>query len=167
MAQSREQQEVIRLLKEHGGKLERTKKHQIWKLPDGRSYAMPSSPSCSFAWKNSLADVKTFLKLHELDRGKPGARRPKKAKKKHQKLNLEVVTGTPVTREAQAAALSELLSMRDELPTMYPDVPAPIAALLQESENTRAAMRYLSPTPEPKSVWWKPWTWKMWQGVAN
>lgn len=50
-------EEVMRLLKEHGAVLERTKKHAVWRFPDGRSFALPTSPSRSSSWDNNLHDL--------------------------------------------------------------------------------------------------------------
>lgn len=149
--QSAEHKEVIHLLKSHGAVLVRTKKHQIWKMPDGRSYTMPSSPSCPFAWKNSLTDLRTFLGINDPERGKPGARRPKKAKKRRQKLVL--VDHAPSSTMPLSSQFVELCALREKLPPMKP---AELPALIVLSE--------LAPIVESSvSIWWKPWTWEIWK----
>jgi hypothetical protein len=37
-------EESERLAKEYGGVLERTKKHRVWRFPDGRIFVMPRTP---------------------------------------------------------------------------------------------------------------------------
>lgn len=81
-----EEKESIRLLNAAGAVLERTKKHRIWRFPDGRIHVMPSTPSCSHAWKNQLSDLKKFLGLAPTDRGKPGERRPRREKKVRRRM---------------------------------------------------------------------------------
>jgi hypothetical protein len=75
-----DKKEVMRILREHGAVLERTKKHKIWRFPDGRIHVLPGSPGCAHAWKNQLHDLRNFLELNE-GRGEPGERRPRKSKR--------------------------------------------------------------------------------------
>src|SRR5271157_1093873 len=68
------------LLESQGAILSRQKKHYVYSLPDGRKWTVAKTPSDAHAYDNNLADLKTFLGVHDNDRGKPGARRPKKQK---------------------------------------------------------------------------------------
>jgi hypothetical protein len=139
--QGREQKEVIRLLKEHGATLERTKKHHIWRLPDGRIHVLPSSPSCAYAWKNQLSDLRKFLGVVPSDRGKPGERRAKKTKTKR-------VT-SDFSRETAAILLAPSIRGLDALSELRVDLPP-----MSGSSSTPSS-------PTSTSVWWNPWTWKI------
>jgi len=66
--------EVDRLLKEHGAKLTRTKRHFIYKFPDGKTFTRACTPSDFRAENNQLRDLRRLLGLHG-ERGAPGARR--------------------------------------------------------------------------------------------
>lgn len=76
-----DRKEIMRILREHGATLERTKKHKIWRFPDGRIHVMPGSPSYPSAWKNQLHDLRKFLGLNSV-RGIPRERRQKQLKTK-------------------------------------------------------------------------------------
>jgi hypothetical protein len=94
-AKCAEQEEVIRILKEHGAKIVRTKKHIVWRFPDGKSWTVSSTPSDVCAWKNNLADLRSYLKLNPVERGKPGERRVKKPKTKRQKSEIAIAVASP------------------------------------------------------------------------
>lgn len=53
--------EIEDLLHEHHAELVRTKKHRIWKFPDGRIWVVAGSPRSDSAWKTNLHDLKKFL----------------------------------------------------------------------------------------------------------
>ena len=89
-----EQEECVQILKEHGAKIVRTKKHTIWRFPDGKAWTMPSTPGDKCAWKNNLSDLRLFLKLNP-ERGKPGERRVKKAKTKRQRAEIAILSSSP------------------------------------------------------------------------
>src|SRR5882672_6361921 len=55
------QQEILDLIKEHGGWLERDNGHRVFKFPDGRSFTQASSPSDQCSYKNNLSDLRHFL----------------------------------------------------------------------------------------------------------
>lgn len=166
MAQSTEQQEALRLLKAHGAELVRTKKHKVWKLPDGRSWTMASSPSCAHSWKNNLHDLKNFLKVNDPERGKPGARRPKKSKVRRSG-SLPMPPVEPVRPRDRSKTAEELLAFRNLLPPMRPSQQEAMDEMLSNTGNAEIAASFLKQPPDPppppaptKSVWWKPWTWK-------
>lgn len=83
---------VAELLKEHRMVLVRDRKHQCWKHPDGRTFVMSSSPSDGMAAAQQLRSLEKFLGIQK-ERGKPGERRDKKAKKKTRVQVLVVGTG--------------------------------------------------------------------------
>lgn len=53
--------EVERLLKEHGAKLDRKRKHCVWKFPDGRIWVCAATPSDKRAMDNQLCDLRKLL----------------------------------------------------------------------------------------------------------
>lgn len=71
---------VAALLKEHGMKLVRNKKHQCWRHPSGRLFVMSSTPSDSYAANQQLRSLKKFL----------GIERPVKEQKLEEKVVLVV-----------------------------------------------------------------------------
>lgn len=166
MPQSTEEREVLSILKAHGATLERTKKHKVWRFPDGRSWAFGSSPSDVRAWKNNLHELRNFLGLNDPERGKPGARRPKKAKKQRQKFEVPLESTIEKPRITMA---DELLQLREQLPTARIDLAAQplseagISVKLPEPVVVEG-LRYSPPlapsvVPTTRFVWWNPWTW--------
>lgn len=73
---SREGQ-IAELLKSHGAVLARTKKHNVWKLKDGRSWTTPKTPSCSRSAENNYHDLLKFLGVKAERRKRAGERRAK------------------------------------------------------------------------------------------
>jgi hypothetical protein len=55
------EQEIIRLLREHGAVWERQRKHTVYRFPDGRIYVVPFSPSDHHSVNNSLSDLRKLL----------------------------------------------------------------------------------------------------------
>lgn len=53
--------ETLALLKEHGAKLVRNRKHRVYRLPDGRTHVMGSSWSDQFAAENNYYDLLKLL----------------------------------------------------------------------------------------------------------
>lgn len=72
--------EVDRLLKEYGAVLSRSRKHQIWKFPDGKTFTKASTPSDWRAPLEQLQDLKKVLGIVDTEKGKPGERRERKPK---------------------------------------------------------------------------------------
>lgn len=70
--------EVARIIKEHGGVLTRTKKHKIFKFPNGETFTQSSTPGSDTSWANHLCDLRKTLGIADPDRGKPGDRRERK-----------------------------------------------------------------------------------------
>jgi hypothetical protein len=68
---------VLGLLKQHGACLVRQNGHGVWRLPDGKMFTTPSTPSDCRAWKNSLSDLRRILGVNDPSRGVPGERREK------------------------------------------------------------------------------------------
>lgn len=71
--------EVSRLLKEHRAVLVRTKRHQVYRFPNGRVFTMASTPSDFRAAANQLTDLRRTLGI-DTERGLPGERREKRCK---------------------------------------------------------------------------------------
>lgn len=71
--------EVASLLKEHGARLTRTKRHLVYKFPDGKMFTKACTPSDFRAENNQLRDLKKLLGLYG-ERGIPGVRRVAKQK---------------------------------------------------------------------------------------
>lgn len=78
-----DREEVEALIRQHGGVLERQKKHRVYRFPDGRSFTIASTPSDSVhAERNNLTDLRHFLgikrEIHKNPRRrrKPGAPAP-------------------------------------------------------------------------------------------
>lgn len=53
--------QVHDLLRRYGGTLLRSKKHNIWKFPDGKKFTTPSTPSDVRGWSNTLSDLRHKL----------------------------------------------------------------------------------------------------------
>lgn len=146
---SRDYDAALDLLKEHGATLSRTKKHKVWKMPDGRSWTMPASPSDVHSWKNNLSDLRNFLGVNG-ERGKPGVRRPKKAKKRQHKpvAPVTLLAAQPPRR----SQMDELLALRESLAPVKPEPPIEIAQLIPQVIEQPVIESHIR-------VWWKPWTW--------
>jgi hypothetical protein len=63
------------LLKQHGAKLERTKKHKVWRFPDGRIWVVAGSPRSSQSFRNNYHDLCRFLGVEEERRKNPERKR--------------------------------------------------------------------------------------------
>lgn len=79
-----EENEVGRLLTEHKAVLVRSRKHKIYKFPDGRIYTISSTPGNSDAAKNQLRDLNHLLGLTK-HTATVGDRRIKRTWRKPQK----------------------------------------------------------------------------------
>lgn len=69
---------VEELLKESGAVLARSRKHQIWKLPNGKTFVRANTPSCRYEEKRSYNELRNLLGLVDETRGQAGERRPKR-----------------------------------------------------------------------------------------
>jgi predicted RNA binding protein YcfA (HicA-like mRNA interferase family) len=64
------QNRIDTLLREAGMWLERGKKHQVYRHPDGRSFTMSSTPSDENARRQTLRSLERFLGLRaKADKG--------------------------------------------------------------------------------------------------
>lgn len=79
---SKVQNEIDALLKEHGAVLDRTKKHRVWKLPDGRIWVQGSTPSDVRAARNNLAQLRKMLGVEREIRKNPNRAEKKGAEGK-------------------------------------------------------------------------------------
>ena len=70
--------EVRRLLSEFRANLVRSRKHEVWKLPNGHTYVRASTPSDFRAADNQLTDLRRQLGIADPKRGKTGERREHK-----------------------------------------------------------------------------------------
>ena len=71
-----EQEQVQAILSEHGATLVRSKKHLVYRFPDGKVFVASSTPSDSYRhYKNQLRDLHRILGLYDPDRAQPGERR--------------------------------------------------------------------------------------------
>jgi len=77
---------------EIGAEPKRNRTHEIWGLPDGRSFTMPVSPSDVRSWKNLWSILQNLLGLRPEWRGTPGRRRERKMAK----YNAPVQQTTPL-----------------------------------------------------------------------
>jgi hypothetical protein len=92
--------EVYKLLKKMGAKRERSKKHDVWILPNHRRVSLSKTSSDWRAWKNALSDVRRVSKLppHEKkpapapEAKKKGKGKKRKGKKRSNPANPERVT---------------------------------------------------------------------------
>src|SRR6266699_1375539 len=69
--------QIAKLLNDHGAVLIRQRKHQIWRLPDGRSVTIASTPSDHRAAWKTVALLRRDLGLVDALRGTPGPRPPR------------------------------------------------------------------------------------------
>ena len=75
--------ELERLIKENRGELVRHRKHKVYQFRDqGKTFVVPSTPECPFAYDNALAALKNVLGLNSPSRGKAGERREKRSRRK-------------------------------------------------------------------------------------
>jgi hypothetical protein len=79
MSDDRWATEVERLLTEHGAVLCRTKRHNVWTFPDGRTFTTAKTTSDCMASRNSLTDLRKMLGLTKTE-ATEGKRREKKNK---------------------------------------------------------------------------------------
>lgn len=69
---------VAQLLKEDGAVLVRSKKHEIWRLSNGKTFVQSQTPSDVKEGLASLADLKKLLGIQTENDGRQNARRAKK-----------------------------------------------------------------------------------------
>lgn len=119
--------EVVRLLREHGAILTRTKRHFVYKFPNGRTFTMACTPSDYRAASNQLRQLKRTLGLFGV-RGVPGDRR-EKVDKPGRTANLRISASVdPVMLEAMRKAGLVEARLNDK-----------IAALTLQLRDSRAA----------------------------
>lgn len=61
-----EREDVEALIKQYGGKLVRTKRHFVYKFPDGRCFTLACTPSDVNAELNNMAKLRKFLGLERI-----------------------------------------------------------------------------------------------------
>ena len=111
--------EVLKLLKESGAKQIRSKKHDIWELPDGQRYTLPATPSDHRSWKNNLAKLKWFLgrKVREEKTHADFAHKKKKARAPKHKPHTKFLADLPPREERPPTPISEspLVTLRKKM----------------------------------------------------
>ncbi len=71
---------VAELLNSVGAVLKRSKRHEIWKLPNGKALTRAKTPSDCMGDRNNLTDLRKQLGESDPQRGAPGERRVKRNK---------------------------------------------------------------------------------------
>jgi hypothetical protein len=100
--------EVIAKLKQHGATLVRHKKHQVWRLPDGRVLTLSTSPSDrKLAALNAMRDLRRLLgEQAEYHDGERRVRKPKKAARRSLGILAQPVPVRPKLNEATLSLLA-------------------------------------------------------------
>jgi hypothetical protein len=120
---------ILALLKAHGAVLARSKRHRVWQFPDGRVFALASTPSDHRAEANQYADLRKLLGLS--GGGAEGARRERKAKHPRQSRGVA----------APAASAVDIRDIQSELfKRLYPDW------LLEEARRVLGDARLVTKT---------------------
>jgi len=73
--------EITTLLRERGAKIVRTTRHEVWRLPDGRAWTVPTTPKNEVHWKTNLCDLKRFLGISKAAH-RTGANREKRGQRR-------------------------------------------------------------------------------------
>lgn len=68
---------IHELLKTHGATLERTKKHKVWRFPDGRIWVVAGTPRSSQSHRNNYHDLCDFLNSRPIRRKNPNRKEKK------------------------------------------------------------------------------------------
>jgi len=71
-----DRRDIEALIKQHGGKLVRSKRHLVYKFPDGRCFTLSSTPSDVFAERNNLTNLRRLLGIERKVNKNPD-RKPK------------------------------------------------------------------------------------------
>jgi hypothetical protein len=61
--------EIFRILKEHRAQLVRSKKHHVYKLPNGKTFVTGITPTDERGWRNRLAQLRKLLSIVPPDNG--------------------------------------------------------------------------------------------------
>lgn len=87
---------VHALLRDHGAQIVRTKKHVVWRFPDGRIWVHASTPSDVKAGENNYRDLRRFLGLNGStktgDYGEAGRRPVKESARTGVRLSRSSIT---------------------------------------------------------------------------
>lgn len=114
--------EVQRLLEESGAVLLRSKKHQVWQLPNGKKFVRSQTPSDQHSDRNNFSDLRRVLGIVDETRGQEGERREKKLKTKKsdavpqykQNVNNGLANQLRLAGIIETAVRSELESEREQ-----------------------------------------------------
>ena len=116
VAESAAEREIYAILAAAGAELVRRRKHQIYRLPDGRVWTVPSSPSCHRWAENNLHELRKMVGplpiLPKPDAGKPRERKLRKpGRTAADKLNIGVaaeVRRLTMAEQLQASGAVEM-----------------------------------------------------------
>lgn len=101
------EEEVNKLLEEHGAVLDRSKKHNVWKFPDGKTFTTSHTPSARNAHDNQLSELRNLLGIQQ-HATTVGQRRPKRERRLRSEQPSHVPPPTAVMLQAfQKAGLTE------------------------------------------------------------
>lgn len=122
---------VEELLKQSGAVLIRSKRHQIWRLPNGKTFVRSKTPSSRNTDKKSYADLRNLLGIHDETRGQKGERRPKKTSGK--RLETFVYNRSVNTTLADQLSINKILeeSLREKVQVLENQN----KLLIEEAEN--------------------------------
>lgn len=101
------EEEVTKLLRDHGAVLDRSKKHNVWKFPDGKTFVCAHTPSDFRAHDRQLSDLRNLLGLQQ-HLTTVGERRQKREKRQRSEQPSYVARPTAAMLQAfQQAGLTE------------------------------------------------------------
>ena len=120
--------DLMALLEEHGMVLDRSRKHQVWKHPDGRSFTMSSTPSDTHAVHQQIRSLRKFLGIARPKRHRNTERREKKTNHQY----IPFATLTPSTISAKPTWHGQLAEAAKDL-TAKP----PVARVVKPVEPKR------------------------------
>jgi len=145
---------LISLLKENGAKLIRSRKHKVYRLPNGRNYIESTTPSTP-SDLNRLAALRKALDLPNT-RGQEGERRDKKPldKKPKTQTKYQPFEGASFAEKLQlqgvreSALETELQSLRDEMEMLIYHSEVSISQLQDQISNQLSTISNLTKSLE-------------------
>ena len=116
--------ELMALLEEHRMVLDRSRKHQVWKHPDGRSFTMSSTPSDTHAVHQQIRSLRKFLGIARPKQHRNTERKVKRTNHQH----VPLASLTPSAIPAKPTWQGQLAKVAEELtkPTAAPVAVAPV-----------------------------------------
>ena len=120
--------DLMALLEEHKMVLDRSRKHQIWKHPDGRSFTMSSTPSDTHAVHQQIRSLRKFLGIARPKLHRNTERREKRTNHQHvplSSLTASTVTAKPTWQGQLAEVAKELSQPKPKPVTVVVEQPKP------------------------------------------